>query len=177
VNAQLSDALLRSRSTDHEPKVVLLSFSRSPRSYRNILLASPALATWRQRLSDCGYAVELESGAKIFVHPEHYEAVLEAIRLGGWGLFPRHVIVDPELEATVSDIVMNLGENIYPRAAGTIPLAFSSATSQMETKPSIERTFITFRIPSSLVSEKSNAAHTASTTDTSARKGQNHRQS
>merc|ERR1712100_523341 len=82
VNAQLSNALLQQH---HAPgthlKVVLMRFSRSPQTFRKALLEAPELADWRHALESQGHTVELNSGAKVFVKPEHYRAVLEEIRL------------------------------------------------------------------------------------------------
>merc|ERR1719247_3270226 len=108
VNAQISSALLYcadDADADSGPRVVLLKFSRRPRSLGEALLNAPELADCIQALQSHGFHVELQSGAKVFVHPEHYEATLEAIRLGGWTLFPNHVVTEVHLEEVVLGIV------------------------------------------------------------------------
>jgi len=66
-------------------------------------MKSPDLEPCSCDLEQHGYTVELDSGAKVFVDPELYEPVLEAIRLGGWVLYPEHVIVNIALESTIID--------------------------------------------------------------------------
>merc|ERR1719271_2021141 len=73
VNAQISSALLHSADADSGPRVVLLKFSRRPRSLSEALLNAPELADCIQALQLHGFHVELQSGAKVFVHPEHYK--------------------------------------------------------------------------------------------------------
>jgi hypothetical protein len=107
-NAQLSDALVRSGSAADAPRVVLLRFSRCPKTFRVALSQAPELAYWRYKLEGCGFASELSSGANVFVEPPHYEAALEAIRLSKLTLFPEHVIVDTSL----ADIVISLAKHL-----------------------------------------------------------------
>ena len=73
-NARLSQEILGHRPSD-VPRVVLLSFSRSPEPFRRALLEGPELAAVRAALEESGYDVLLASGAKFFVHPEQYESL------------------------------------------------------------------------------------------------------
>ena len=75
-------------------------------------------------MEERGFAVELDSGAKVFVRPEHYVPVKEALRLGGWPLHADNVLVDPELEATLLEVLGRLPREagVRVRSAATIPL-------------------------------------------------------
>jgi len=83
------------------PNVLLLAFSRSSQSFREVLLQAPELADCRQALANNGYQLEHSSGAKIFVQPQHYEPLMEAISSIGLKLAPRHIFVAPALEQAV----------------------------------------------------------------------------
>ena len=50
-------------------------------------------------LRDAGFSAELPSGAKLFVHPEQVQLVMEAT--ADWVLRPRHVIVSADYEEAV----------------------------------------------------------------------------
>jgi len=177
VNEQISNALLHSAGADSGPRVVLLKFSRRPRSLSDVLLDAPELADCIQALQSQGFCVELQSGAKVFVRPEYYEATLEAIRLGGWTLFPNHVVTEVHLEAVVLGIVEKLPcrESVHPRGSHVVPLAFATSAAHQESKVNVSRTFIEVRLPTSLRSESHTGPRTASTTDMDPRKGSNHR--
>ena len=71
----------------------------------------------------------MQSGAKVFVHPKHYEATLEAIRLGGWTPYPNHVVTEVDLEAVVLGVVEKLPgrESVHPRGSHVVPLGFATA--------------------------------------------------
>merc|ERR1712232_1141790 len=84
--SQVSDACIPTRLEELGPRVVLLTLSRRPQALREILLQAPELDGCRAALAEHGFAVELDSGAKAFVRPEHYEAVLSAVRLAGLSL-------------------------------------------------------------------------------------------
>ena len=77
------------------PYVVVLEFSRSPRAFRDALLQLDSVS-------------ELDSGVKVLVHPEHREPVREAIGHATSKLQRQHVVVDPEFEASVIDLVQSL---------------------------------------------------------------------
>ena len=77
------------------PYVVVLELSRSPRAFRDALLQLDSVS-------------ELDSGVKVLVHPEHREPVREAIGQATSKLQRQHVVVDPEFEASVIDLVQSL---------------------------------------------------------------------
>ena len=88
----------------------------------------------------------MQSGAKVFVHPKHYEATLEAIRLGGWTPYPNHVVTEVNLEAVVLGIVEKLPgrESVHPRGSHVVPLGFATAAAQEESKVCVNKTFLEF---------------------------------
>ena len=57
----------------------VLIYNRSPRSFRDALLLSPALEAFRRPLQEAGLGMEHVSRAKIFVRPDEYHPVLQAI--------------------------------------------------------------------------------------------------
>mmetsp|Transcript_157838 Transcript_157838/g.290831 ORF Transcript_157838/g.290831 Transcript_157838/m.290831 type:complete len:507 (-) Transcript_157838:155-1675(-) len=175
VNAQLSEALVRSSLATDGPRVLLLKLSRSSEAMRRLLLESEELAHCRAALESQGVAVELASGAKIFVRPEHYVPVHEALRLHSMTLYNDHVIVDVDLEPVVTELVRSLRgrSNVYPKRTDILPLGFASAAASMNgtTPVVVDRTFINIRVPSSLYTESDpTAPRTASTTDADPRK-------
>ena len=75
-------------------------------------------------MEERGFAVELDSGAKVFVRPEHYVPVMEALRLSGCPLHADNVLVDPALEGTLLEVLRGLPNvtGVRVRSATTIPL-------------------------------------------------------
>lgn len=185
VNEQVSGALLQSQKPEAGVKVSLLKFSRSPRAFREALLQSLDLQDARLALERRGYSVELDSGAKVFVDAELYQPLLEAIRLANWVLYPEHVIVNPDLESKVIAIARGLPktttdgrskrEKVLPRGTTAVPLAFAGAVVNSEHEITVSKTFIHVKVPSSMRSSDGTGQRTVSTTETSVRKGRNHR--
>jgi len=101
VNAQISDVLMRNTPALSDAKIVVLTFSRDPAALAQTLLQAAELAPFKEALAAEGLDVELPSGAKIFVRPEHHAPAVEAIRLFSLSLKPKHVIVDVALEQDV----------------------------------------------------------------------------
>lgn len=114
VNAPSKEALLRSRpvSTDF----YVLTFSRHSRKFREVL-------------DDAG-GLELPSGAKIFVRPEHYDPVVEQLRVDNWDLKKYHVVVSEEHEATVMRAVASLPSKEQIRRKDRVALAVPNSPSQ-----------------------------------------------
>merc|ERR1712194_849482 len=108
INAQVSNALVRSCTADNGPRVLLLKYSRRAPQMRQLLLEAEELAPYRSALYSQELAVELQSGAMIFVHPDHHAPALAAVRLYGWTLHADHVLVDPESEPIVEQLVQQL---------------------------------------------------------------------
>lgn len=176
-NAQKSNSLLANRRQGLAPAVVLLTFSRSPQSFRSILAKAEELAAYRDALAQSGYAWELKSGTKIFVTPEHYEPTLEAARLAGWSLARQHIIVDVELVEVVTGLLRCLPgrESVRSKGGVKVPLAFAAASLQFASDIVVSKTFINIRVSSSMCSADGSGQRTKSTTDTDPRKGKNKR--
>jgi len=88
--------------------VKVVQYSRNLQCLRDTLLEGESLAACRKALCDCGLSSELPSGAKIFVHPEHYEPVLAAIKSAELVLKPFHVIVSDDFEDLVTAATSSL---------------------------------------------------------------------
>merc|ERR1719356_926278 len=104
-NANVSEALLHGNPPQMGLKVVLLKFSRCPVALKKVLLEAAELAQCREALRQNALDIELESGAKVFVQPQHYLAVIDIIHAADLRLYPEHIVVDPELEDVVIEIV------------------------------------------------------------------------
>ncbi|CAE8715329.1 unnamed protein product [Polarella glacialis] len=130
VNSMVSDALLRSRPEEElgtcVGKVVLLKFNRCTQSFQRALLQRPELEPVRKALNQRGFAVVLPSKAKAFVHPENYEAVLEAIARDKLALYADHVLVEPELENVVKEVLKGIAQ---PKAGTRALIELSGACS------------------------------------------------
>ncbi|CAE8737343.1 unnamed protein product [Polarella glacialis] len=185
VNSMVSDALLRSRPEEElgtcVRKVVLLKFSRCDQRFQRALLQRPELEPVRKALDKQGFDVVLPSKAKAFVHPENYEAVLEAIARDKLVLYADHVLVEPELENMVKDVVKGIAKpKAETRAFIELSGASSGAQAEKEHQPTagtadadvssllnwpleVERTFIHFKVPSSLFTPSEFAARSFKT--------------
>lgn len=69
-NAQVSDAILRSRMHATAPSIGILKFSRTPKAFCTVLAQSPILAARQHALDSCGFKVVLDKGARVLVKPE-----------------------------------------------------------------------------------------------------------
>lgn len=175
VNAHISDALMRSMPDPSGAKVVLLTFSRDPAALAQTLLQAAELAPLKEALAAEGLDVELPSGAKIFVRPEHHGPTLEAIRLYGLSLKPKHVVVDVELEQDVLKLVQSLRpKKVYAKTRTIMPLALAEFAGNCDYEVDISRTFIDIHISSSLCSVSNQSHHAASTTQADPRKCRHH---
>mmetsp|Transcript_98495 Transcript_98495/g.155685 ORF Transcript_98495/g.155685 Transcript_98495/m.155685 type:complete len:262 (-) Transcript_98495:99-884(-) len=152
-NSQVSQTLHQRRIDAEAGKyVVHLRFSRPCKALRDLLLESEELAPCRQSLQDAGFGVELDSGLKIFVSPDHYKAVMAAVQ--DRKFFPKDVIVDPALEKQVLQLVsgMKKKDHVKPRASRPIPLGFFLEAEKEDLQVSWSRHFISIKVPSSLCS-------------------------
>lgn len=132
-NAQVSQALLTKPVEEPEEFVVLLKFERNPKKFLDVLMSWEVLAPYREDLESHGLAVILPSRAKIFVHPFRYQAVLQAIEEKGLDLYADHVIIEPDIEHDVVDILKRI---VKPKQGGreTIALEFGQDSRTEETK-------------------------------------------
>jgi len=78
----------------HEEPVWLYPYMRTPKEFMTALLTGPDFENIRRIMDDskCPY-IHKESGAKIFVWPEHYKTVLEALARSDAKLRSSHIIV------------------------------------------------------------------------------------
>ena len=106
--------------------VRILESARSPKSFW-CLLQSP-LESCRKALRATGRSVELPSGAKMFVHAQQAELVIECLGAQGWDLKPRHVIVDKDFEDVVLQAVKAIPsrEGVRPKSRRECLLLYRS---------------------------------------------------
>jgi len=167
-SADPSDA----ESNSEEETVSLWAFSRCPESFRQALQSCSELTACQQLLRDSECAPELPSGVKLFVHPYHYAAVVQAV--AGRDLRASHIIVAQEFERFVTQAIEGLPKRykVYFRSseALSLPPEEPDVASSTENLPvdmcipvNIVRTFIHLDVPSSLYS-KSCGPKTVSTT-------------
>lgn len=180
-NEQISEALLRSRPRNTLNVVALLEYSRNPTCFHRALMESDDLAACRDALHSNGLSADLPCGAKAFVSPEAFEPTLEAVRLSGIDLCPRHVLVQPSLELAVVKVVetglTNPHKPLTPdgrkaekakvrcKARLEVPLHFAEAVVESGHEIVLSRTFIHIEVESSLRSAPSSGLVTASTSD------------
>jgi len=69
-------------------------------------------------MQDAGINIELSSGAKVFVRPEHYDAVVR--KLIDWDLKRWHVVFDEEFEENVASALRSLPSREQTRTKGQI---------------------------------------------------------
>lgn len=103
-------------TTGLEARISVLTYSRSTQMFREALMQGPQLQPCRQALEDAGFHAELPCGAKVFVQPELYEAVVR--ELEGQDLKPRHVIVAEEFERCVDAAIRSLPSKEQSRPKG-----------------------------------------------------------
>lgn len=155
------------------PQVILLTVSRHPKILRNAFIQAPGLQDCRRSLEDHGLKVEMDCGAKIFVNPCVYEAVLCALRLGDYRLNSGTIIVEADLENVVMEVLWSLPRKEHIRRIGStkVPFGFAGEIVQNEANIEVKRTFIHVHQCSSMVSTESQGPQTNSTTDAGKRKG------
>jgi len=157
VNGPLSSAILHSRLVPDA--VVLLEVDRTLSTLRNALLEGDELANVRDALKSHGHAVELPSGAKVFVRPEQYNSALTAVE--DKDLKPRHVVVSQELENLVNRVIGAVKRTTVKRRRVTTTRPCFCTWKSVKVNVEVKRTFIHLEIPSSLQSGPS-SKHAAS---------------
>jgi hypothetical protein len=177
MNAQVSAALVQTVSAGEGPRVWLLKLSRRPSALGKLLLQAPELAECRSAMEQQGFAVELSSGAKVFVDVEVYEATLQAVRLAGWSLHPNHIIVTETLEPVVHQVLRQLRgrEHVHLKDSRPLLLEFPATAAKSVYRIEVTRTFIHVVLPSSMRSESQTGVRTVSTTDVDPKNGGNPR--
>jgi len=167
-DAPLMDAIMRSAKDGHSVTVVILEFSRNEEWFRRVLLESEELEECRQALREACLSPELPSGAKCFVSPNMFEAVVQALREQGIKTGKRHVIVSTELEDIVKHVVEVGRQSVSRRERGSFKMKVRSEvdvtlgaklhqSSGVGANPFvlIKRTFIDVKLPNSMRSDSS----------------------
>eukprot|EP00418_Pyrodinium_bahamense_P094937 CAMPEP_0179032210 /NCGR_PEP_ID=MMETSP0796-20121207/11465_1 /TAXON_ID=73915 /ORGANISM="Pyrodinium bahamense, Strain pbaha01" /LENGTH=665 /DNA_ID=CAMNT_0020728419 /DNA_START=45 /DNA_END=2042 /DNA_ORIENTATION=+ len=134
--------------------VVVLKFSRSPESFRKALLEGLELKPCREALEASRLEAKLPEGAKIFVRPEHYEAVRTEVRRRGMQLHTSHVLVAEEFEGAVHQALAGLRSSEQVRARERCQLA-AHAWEELgvEWNIRVKRTFLSVSVPPSVTSD------------------------
>jgi len=81
-------------SDDEATRIILLEYSRND-WFRRALLESPELGECRQAMVDVGHCPKLPSGAKCFMPPNIFEAVVRALSEKHVETHKRHVLLCP----------------------------------------------------------------------------------
>jgi len=134
--------------------VVVLKFRRTPNCWRAALLDGPELEPCRGALRASGRDVKLPEGAKVFVRPEHYDAVHAQVRRCGMQLYTSHVLVAEDFEDLVHQALAGLRSS--EQAAVRERSEFSAhawAQLGVEWNIRVERTFLSVSVPTSVISE------------------------
>ena len=125
-NAQVSAAILHSKpqeqinaqSVDGEShpgyQIYLDAYSKTPKEWKDALETSQLLKSCRHALTIAGYSWELQdSGAKIFVRPEHFDAVSQA--LAEHDLQKYNVIVAEEFVGLLEETIQQMSSRKRPK--------------------------------------------------------------
>jgi len=160
-------------------------------------MSCEALEPIRSALEAHNYPMILESRAKIFVHPCHYEAVLDSIQRQQLKLFADHIVIEHFFEEAVVDVLKKI---VKPKTGKRLLISLSahstsgspqhnnqaamgkvdcesvdeeqrrqftasstpasSANSLLAYDMPVTRTFIHFKIPSSLYTPSATHANT-----------------
>merc|ERR550532_1340204 len=108
----------------HRPagEIILLDFSRNPKTFRDVLQECAELNPCRQE--------ELPSGAHIFVVPEDFEDAMHAVEREGWTLKRRHVVVAQEFEEVVMSVVKKIASREQVRLKSRTVACFCDAKEE-----------------------------------------------
>ncbi len=90
-HVQMAIGPLENSQADGGPeRIHVIEFSRHPQEFYNALARGASLKECRQALEKENHDWELQSGAKVFVHPHQYQETLNLIR--GMNLRKQHVV-------------------------------------------------------------------------------------
>lgn len=114
---------------DELEHIFLFPYMRAPEEFKDALLEGPELGWVREQMRAAGQQYMLQpSGAKIFVWPEQYSAVLGALSSKEIQLRSSYVIIAqsllPSLEASIATIRSK--KNVRPKSGGIICVARAS---------------------------------------------------
>ena len=127
-----------------EVKVVMLKYSRTSQMFRDALLEGDELRACRNALQEAGHqVVHAASGAKIFVRPQHYQAVCEKAdeMMSLRSLFTSHVLVAEEFEDLVKAAVASIPSATRGQASSS-ELAITSDRLQSDLTLESRSTFL-----------------------------------
>ena len=147
-----------------EVPLIILKFSRSCRSFAEALLRGPELQECRDALRAAGFACQLESGAKVFVRPEHYQTICQQLRALGTELYASHVVVAAEFEGSVAQALAAVPSSDRVRQRQRDQLSVTWDRLQTDLRVVIDRTFLHIRLPSSLAPSVASSASRAART-------------
>jgi len=125
-----------------EVKIVMLKYSRTSHSFRDALLEGDELRACRNALQEAGHQVVHASGAKIFVRPQHYQAVCERIQADEMRLFTSHVLVAEEFEDLVKAAVASIPSTRRGGQASSSELTITSDRLQSDLTVESRSTFL-----------------------------------
>lgn len=109
VTTRITEDVLMSRDDEDRRWVVLLKFERSDKLFFDALMSAEALAPCQCALEKESRPIILSpSRAKAFLHPHHYDAVMEALQQKNVVLHKDNVIVEPELADTVEAVLQRI---------------------------------------------------------------------
>jgi len=112
----------------------------------------------RQALLDQG-AKELESGAKVIVREDQFDAVCHTVQ--ALDLNKCHVIVSLEYEDKIKTVIQNVGQGVGPRRNRVLLETSGTFSENPDVQVQIKRTFIELKVPSSLLGSSSSNGHAA----------------
>jgi len=150
-NAEVCQSLLRHKLSD---VVYLMEYTRDPASFHQALDESTILSGCQRKLEEhgCVQDEKLLGGARVYVHPEQFQAVLAYIRFEKHVLHPRHVFVAPDLSSHLADCIRQIRcrEKVKCKSRNTVPLSFLEVARNAEFPVMKLNTFIAVRTPSSM---------------------------
>ena len=115
-NMGVADHLIRTARENNHWRIIILECSRSPQILHQRLMRDSALEPCIHALQERGFSPELASGAKIFVQPDQFEAVVDTPQV--MSLKPWHIVIAQELEYLVARVIHSLPSRQQVREKG-----------------------------------------------------------
>jgi len=131
-NAQSARLLLCRASQPSAPgliQLVNLKFARSPEALRRALMEGEDLRPCRDEMRAAGFDVTLDSGAKVFVKPEHYEPLRQKIDESGQVLYSSNVIISKDFLPDLMQAVQRVPSRSVGKQARQQELTMATSTS------------------------------------------------
>jgi len=89
-------------------RIVLMKFTRTPVECQNVLFDGPELQPCREAMTQSGFAYELLSKAKVFVHPHEYPSVMRWIGCQEFDLRVCHVVASEDIKPLVEQAIRSI---------------------------------------------------------------------